>query len=353
MKKYIIVIISFIGTLGFFSSCEKEGDKLMLSDSNIKVPTLTLPDLNYTRAQGANALVFKGTPVNPGYKVSAKYFLEACAKGNEFKDVIELYSGEDCNKMTITVGEINQKMLKNFPEDTKSSVDFRLRSVLTVDAGTGAQGTGDKLFVYNSATKTADITLYGLLRLDLIGSGMEQKIVSPAGDGKYNRFVKLDPTKPFTLKDPETNKVYGGATGTLTENGVGIAVGEAGWYDLNVDIKALTYEATPYFIGCVGSATPNGWDAPDQKMDYDVATNTWRINLDLVEGAIKFRRNDGWSWNMGFADGETPVMKDNVIKGNLKQGGVGNDIPIPVAGNYDIIFTILSDDAGTYEIIKK
>ena len=82
-------------------------------------------------------------------------------------------------------------------------------------------------------------------------------------------------------------------------------------------------------------------------MDYNADKGYWYITIDLVVGHIKFRRNDSWSWNMGFVEGETPGMS-----GNLQQGGVGNDIPITEAGNYTVIFTILSDDAGTYEIIK-
>ncbi len=336
-----------LGFIGLFTNCEKDGTELVLGD-NIKSPTLTLPNLDYKRANGADTLVFAGTPVGAEYKLSAKYLLEACADGNDFEEPILFYSGNTCNEMKLTVAEINQILLKYFTEDKPASVKFRLRGILATDAG-----TGNVPMEYKSATQTASVTPFGLLRLDLIGSGMEQKIVSPAGDGKYNRFVKLDPANAFTLENPETGKVYGGSLGTLQEGGAGIVVGEAGWYDFSADIVALTYEAEPYFIGCVGSATPNGWDAPDQKMDYDAATGTWRINLDLVEGAIKFRKNDGWAWNMGFADGETNTMVDNVMKGKLKQGGVGNDIPIPEAGNYDIIFTILSDDEGTYEIIKK
>ncbi len=352
MKKHIYILIVLLGFIGLFSNCEKEGTELVLTD-NVKSPTLTLPNLDYKRADAANILVFKGTPVDPGFKVSATYFLEACPKGNDFENVVEFYNGSTCEEMEIAVKDMNAKLLKHFPEDKPSDIDFRLRSVLTVDAGTGAEGTGDKAFQYNSAVQTAKVTPFGLLRLDLIGSGMEQKIVSKAGDGKYQLFVKLDPSKPFTLNDPETGTNYGGNGGTLVVDGEAIAISEAGWYDFMADIVGLTYTADPYFIGCVGSATPNGWEAPDQKMDYDVATGTWRINLDLVEGAIKFRKNDGWAWNMGFADGEENIMKDNVIKGKLKQGGVGNDIPIPEEGNYDIIFTIISDAEGTYEIIKK
>ncbi len=347
MKKHIYIIIALLGFMGLFSNCEKDGDELVL-DESAAAPTLTVPNLSYTRANGGETLVFKGTPVNPGYKVSAKYLLEACAKGNDFKDVIEFYAGTTCAEMKVTVAEMNQKLLKHFKEDKAADVDFRLRAVLATTAGTGNQP-----IEYMSAVKTASVTPFGLLRLDLIESGMEQKLVSPAGDGKYSRLVKLDPAKPFKLKDPETGKVYGESGGKLAEGGNGIKVGEAGWYKFEADIKNLTFQSEKNFIGCVGSATPNGWDAPDQKMDYDYEINAWRINLDLVPGAIKFRLNDGWAWNMGFADGEANVMKDGVMKGKLKQGGIGNDIPIKEAGNYDIIFTILSDAEGTYVVKKK
>lgn len=33
----------------------------------------------------------------------------------------------------------------------------------------------------------------------------------------------------------------------------------SGWYKLNTDTQALTYSMAPYFIGLIGSATPNGW----------------------------------------------------------------------------------------------
>ena len=50
---------------------------------------------------------------------------------------------------------------------------------------------------------------------------------------------------------------------------------------------------------------------------------------------------------MGFTEGT-----EGALTGTTQQGGVGNDIPITEAGNYTVIFTILSDDAGTYEFIK-
>ena len=78
-----------------------------------------------------------------------------------------------------------------------------------------------------------------------------------------------------------------------------ITPGSTGYYKLDVDVPALTYTMTARMIGLVGSATPNGWDSPDQKMDYDQQTGTWSITVDLVVGEFKFRLNDGWAWNLG------------------------------------------------------
>ncbi len=346
MKKNIFIIIALIGFIGLFSNCEKEGTELTMKES-VTAPVLQLPaDLALARDNGTNVLTFAGTPVDPGFAASATYYLEACPAGDGFENITELYNGATCTAIEFTVNELNQKLLDAFPEDATSSVDFRLRSILTVDAGTGAPGTGSAPFEYTSTTQTSNVTLYGLLRLDLIGSGMTQKIVSPGSDGKYEGLVKLDPAQAFTLLDPETTTSYGGAGGTLEEDGAGISVNNAGWHMLSADIIGLTFDPVEYFIAIVGDAT-GSWD-DDQDMDYDPETKRWFITIDLEGGKyIKFRRNDGWSWNMGLADGE-----EGGLSGDLQQGGVGNDIPIAESGNYTVYFTILSDDAGTYEIVK-
>lgn len=345
MNKSIIFLL--LGLFTFFVSCEKDGDKVAILESPIPPALTSMPDLSLSRDKGGDILKFAATPVDPGFVASANYYLEAAVAGTSFAEIISIYSGTSVDDITISVSELNTILLKHFPEDQTSSVDFRLRSQLVVDAGTGAPGTGTDPFEYISETVTEDVSIFGFMRLDFIDSGMDQKITSPLSNGVYTGFAKLSPDNAFKLFDPETSITYGGSAGTLVEDGNGIVVDETGWYNFTADIVGMTYNPEPYFIGIIGSATPTGWDS-DTDMDYDPAKGYWYINIDLIGGEfIKFRMNDGWSWNMGLAEGVT-----GGLSGALQQGGVGNDIPVPETGNYTVIFTILSDDAGTFELIK-
>jgi hypothetical protein len=248
--------------------------------------------------------------------------------------------------MKITVSDLNGILIKKFPADASTPLDLRLRAVLVVDAGTGAPGTGTNPFSYISVSKSATVALYGLPRLNLVNSGMDQKIESALGDGKYTGLVKLDPAKPFTLTDPDAGTNYGGAAGTLSVNGAAIVPEITGWGRLTVDVTAQTFEISEYRIGLVGSATPNAWDSPDQPMEYNPATGTWSITLNLIAGEIKFRLNNAWAWNLGYRPGGTDPA-------DLFHNG---DNIVVTAGNYTITLTITQpngpDEAGSCIIVK-
>lgn len=338
MKIKLKYFISLFLMAGLFSSCQKQ--ELVHMKANPVPPEITsMPNLTLQRAHGTDTLIFKGTAVNPGFQASAIYYLEACPAGNKFANPISIMHSDFDNAMKITVSDLNSILLKKFPADTVSSIDFRIRAVLRVDAGTGAPGTGSNLFEYSSKTKNAAVTLYGLPRLDLIGSGMSQKIVSALGNGSYFGYVKIDPAKPFKLYDPDNDTTYGANGSNLVANGGNgiVAPDGAGWYQLSANINTLKYSMKAYMIGLVGSATPNGWGSPDQKMDYDAKTGTWSITLDLVVGQIKFRMNDGWSWNLGYNPKNHSL--DDLVHN-------GDNIDITSAGNYTITLTITNDVTG-------
>jgi len=335
MNKNLLIYLTFIGLSALLFSCQKDETKVVLSTSPIAPTITTVPDLTLKRAKGNDTLVFVGTAVDPGFQASATYILEACVKGNGFKDAFVLVSNIRPDALKITVSALNGLLLKKFPADQVSPVDFRLRSVLAVDAGTGALGSGANPMQYISATKTVDVTVYGLPRLDLIGSGVTQKIESALGDGKYAGYVKLDKTKPFTLKDPDANIVYGNTGGKLAVNGTGITPSDNGWYKFDVDTKGLTYATEAYMIGLIGSATPNAWNSPDSKMDYDAQSGTWKITITLVAGDIKFRLNDGWAWNLGGTTDKLIVDAGNIAV---------------TAGNYTIVLTITNPKSVKGEV---
>jgi hypothetical protein len=148
------------------------------------------------------------------------------------------------------------------------------------------------------------------------------------GDGKYIGYVKLDATKPFTLKDPDSNITYGVNGTKLAVNGTAFPVAANGWYQLKADTKGLTFTNLPYNIGLIGDATPNGWNAPDSKMAYDAKTGSWFISVTLVNGFCKFRVNDAWDQGINLGIG-TGYSLDNLFN------GASTNIPV-TAGNYTV-----------------
>lgn len=347
MKKNILIYLTFIGLTALFTSCEKDGVMVKML-SNPGSPTLkTLPDLTLERANGTQVLEFHGTAVDPGFDASATYYLEACAAGTDFASSVVVYSGSRADTIKITVGDLNGMLLKKYPADATTSLDFRLRAVLVVDAGTGAPGTSTDPFSYASAVQNANVTLYGLPRLDLIGSGMDQKVESALGNGSYTGLVKLNTANPFTLLDPDASITYGASGAALAVDGDPIDPPANGWHRLNVNVNDLTYDISAYMIGLIGSAVyPYDWSTPDQKMDYDAATGTWSITIDLHDGDIKFRLNDAWAWNLGYRPGGTDPT-------DLYHNG--DNIPV-TAGNYTITLTIINptgpNETGSCTIVK-
>ena len=321
MKKLIFYITILVLML---NACKKDETKVVILDNPVP-PTLTsVPNLTLQRTHGLDTLVFTGTPVDPGFRASATYYLEVCATGNNFKDSLQVLSSTQDASLKITVSALNGILLQKFTADVASSLDFRIKSILSIDAGTGA-----KARVYSSDPVSANVTVFGLPRLDLINSGLTQKVESALGDGKYIGYVKLDATKPFTLKDPDTNITYGANGTVLAVNGTAFTVAANGWYQVKTDIKAHTFTILPYNIGLIGDATPNGWSAPDSKMAYDAKTGSWFVSVVLVNGSVKFRMNDAWDQGINLGIG-TGYSLDN-----LYNNGSSSNIPV-TAGNYTV-----------------
>lgn len=292
MNKKIFLYITFIGLIGLLFSCKKDETKAVLMDSPTVPTIVTMPDLSLKRANGTSVLEFKGTAVDPGFQASATYYLEACVKGTNFADALLLLSDKQDLSMKITVADLDGLLLKKFPADQTSSIDFRIRSVLSLSSGTGS-------YVYSSVTKTVDVKTYGPPSLALTVAGTLQTVVSAADNKLYVGWVYTDGTA-FQFTNNDDGKKYGGvlAAGdvscTLTENGPAIALA-AGAYNITADINTGKMKMTiaDVTIGIIGDAV-GGWDN-DTKMVYNFTDHTWNITKTVTAGGLKFRTHGGWA----------------------------------------------------------
>ena len=101
-------------------------------------------------------------------------------------------------------------------------------------------------------------------------------------------MLSLKLQKPFTLKDPDANIVYGANDDkNLVVNGPAILVIANGWHKLTADANDLTYVLKVFNVGLIGSATPNGWNSPDTKMEYNAQGDYWHITVPLVVGDMQ------------------------------------------------------------------
>jgi starch-binding outer membrane protein SusE/F len=76
--------------------------------------------------------------------------------------------------------------------------------------------------------------------------------------------------------------------------------------------------------GIVGDATPNGWNGPDLPMyKLQGATNTMVAYVSLIDGQIKFRRNNDWAVNLGSSGTVEPDLTPaGTLAANGKNLGV-------------------------------
>ncbi|HEB61782.1 MAG TPA: SusF/SusE family outer membrane protein [Bacteroidetes bacterium] len=129
-------------------------------------------------------------------------------------------------------------------------------------------------------------------------------------------------------------------TGTGTQDGPNIPV-LAG--DYHITFNSCTGEyvfVVESPIGIIGSATPGGWDS-DTNMFRDTTEHGFFIDIDLVVGEAKFRKDDDWTVNWGGDAFPTDTGYQD-----------GPNIQIPKAGKYHVTFDTLSGIYNFTEVVE-
>ncbi len=170
------------------------------------------------------------------------------------------------------------------------------------------------------------------------------------GQADYEGYVWLD--GEFKFVGPDAGGVYdwnagpdygdnGDFSGILVETGESNCTATAGYYRVQANTTALTYNSTAVSWGIIGAATPTGWDS-DTDFVYNSTTKKLEIaSISLVPGPFKFRGNNAWSngFDFGTVDAD----------GFLQAGGdITFDGP---AGNYKVILDLSNPRRYTYELI--
>jgi hypothetical protein len=168
------------------------------------------------------------------------------------------------------------------------------------------------------------------------------------GDGKYQGYYYLDGGFKFKPNENNWDGDWGqdpnAALGKLVQEGEQDCQAAAGFYQIDVDLAAMTWSITPVTsISIIGTVNGN-WDT-DTDMTYNVATGAWETTATLTAGAMKFRMNHDWAISWGGANGDATAY-DNLTQNN------GKDLDLTENGTY-FVQLFISYEGNNKVVITK
>ncbi|MCF7561468.1 SusE domain-containing protein [Sabulilitoribacter multivorans] len=350
MKKIKILLVMIVA-MASFNSCEK--DELVFTAQAPGEFTFTnnfLSEYILTSTTSANiGERFTWESQSFDVETAVTYELQGSVLG-DFTDT-EVIGSTSSNDIAVTVGKLlsmaSAAGLDNDPnteEPNTGSLYFRLRAYSgnsAIETLSAVQALTVVLpeIVDNGGGSGITISSWGV-----VGSGYNNwgafedgNFYSTGTADVYVAYVTLvDGAIKFRENNAWDNNLGDdGADGTLESGGADIVV-TAGTYKITLDLGANTYTMEPYSWGVVGSAYNNwGADGPDAKFYYDYTTDTFKVGVRLLDGAMKVRFNNDWATNFG----------DTGADGTLDEGG--DDIVV-TAGHYLITIDL---NANTYTAV--
>ncbi len=168
-------------------------------------------------------------------------------------------------------------------------------------------------------------------------------------DGKYQGYYYLDGEFKFKPNADNWENDWGqepnGEAGRLVQDGeVNIQTG-AGFYQVNVDLSAMTYSLEKVnYISIIGDF--NDWGG-DVDLTYNKESGAWEANNVKIgkTGTLKFRMNHDWAISWGGANGDGNNFQ------NLTQNN-GTNLNVE-AGTYDFKLYISCEGKNHVVITKK
>lgn len=167
------------------------------------------------------------------------------------------------------------------------------------------------------------------------GWGTPHALYCANGDGKYQGFYWLDGEFKFKPNKDDWNGDWEfDGEGRIADNGGSNMPGvDTGFYRIDVDLVAMTYELTPITsIGIIGGF--NNWGG-DVEMTFNTDEGCWEATTDL-EGEFKFRANHDWAINWGGSFDNLAQDGSNL---SVEAGTYNIKLYITYAGNHHAVVT--------------
>lgn len=337
--------------LGVFAACKK--DQLATVSASITTPVLLKPVTASTYtvnpSDSGQKVTFKWSKASYGIPAVVSYFVQADNAGTNFSKKFSIGTSSS-DSLSMTLGTLNTKLLAglNLAVNASSQIEVRVGACIY-----------GKDTVYSSAIKLTFGTYKELAPAQLYVPGAYQGwdpgsalSIPQVTTYTYEGYIYMNVGDQFKFTNaPDWNHTnYGDAgNGKLTTDGLagGVSVSAPGYYKLNADIQNLTWSASLInTFGIIGTATPQQWNA-STPMTFSTTTKLWKITLNLVPGALKFRANDDWGINYGPAD-------VNALTGTLIQ--TNDAITVVNAGNYTVTIDMSQSTANqkkyVYTVVK-
>jgi len=326
MKNFRILSLFVLALIGL-NSCETEDDVIFVAQEpgEFVLTNTTLPEYILTASTGANlGERFTWSAADFGVPTNVSYDLQRSIMG-DFSDAV-LVGTTTNNEIAMTIGQMMAVATEagldadpNTP-DAPNTGSFAVR----IRAYVGDGGTTE---VFSDA-KTISVVLQEAMTG---GSDITQSPWGVVGSATPNSWD--GPDVPFyttsendvivayaTLVEGQIkfrqNNTWGGDFGDANMDGIldqdpdnNINV-TAGTYKITIDWSDNSYTLEEFYWGLVGSGTPNGWDGPDTKLQYDYMTDSFKAMVQLTDGELKFRMNDTWGGDYGDADGDGVLDQD-------------------------------------------
>lgn len=338
-----IFLFSLVALLLF--SCQKE---LVTPDHAHTIPSATIKNL---QVSASNVILLQGNEnlkaINlqwyPGTVSNGiNYTVEAAQYGTGFADFIEIATTDQAS-ISLTVKELDRMMCQLIAAGGSGKVELRLRIFTGKTAPVYSNPTALQVTTYQPVTEY-DIPQYmhipgNYQKWDLTDA---PHIVTTANNGEYEGYINFtDPYAQFLMvKDVTWNPIntytYIGSGKFGFGGSVFSIFGGAGIYQLKVNTNTNTWNYTKINTWGIHGTAVTAATEKDPEMEYDEATMSWTIKLDLVKGDFRIRANnsDHISFGKTMADGY--MVPD--------YGGANFIIDKP--GNYTIILNLRL--AGNY-----